>query len=179
MEKEKVTLYEIKKDLTRCIFQEVKGISIEVPLLWFVFAIGIIIINQVIAINRAINQLLFGVMTGIILLIVTVCFVYIFILHTKIKKEEFKIRKDVLTEKRDYKPGGTMWHAYRPYRLTFCHGRFDIPAQLNYKWSSIYSMSEKEIYDASSIGDSFTLIEINRHILVVYNDKHFDVSSES
>lgn len=171
MEKEQVSLYQIKKDLIQYLHQETLGIIIGFPFLWLIMAIGNIAIKNLFSIG---NQL-FQVLTMILILCVIISITYICVLYIKIKKTKFTLKNDTLIEKREFKRGGTKWHSYRPFRLYFTCNHFDIPAQLHYKFSNIHSMNEEELYNTSSIGDNFTLVELNKKVIAVYNHKLFTI----
>lgn len=171
MEKEVLTINNIKKDLIQYLHQETLGIIIGFPSLWLIVAISNIAIKNLFSIGNK----LFEALTLILIFSAIVSITYVSIMYVKIKNTEFTLKNDTLIEKREFKRGGTKWHSYRPYRLSFTCNHFDIPAQLSYKWSNNFSMNEKEIYNTSSIGDNFTLVEFNKKVIAVYNHKFFTI----
>lgn len=65
---------------------------------------------------------------------------------------------------------------FKPYIFHFSsYGKYRIPEFLHYKWSEIYRMGYKNVYNRANIGDEFYLININKEIIIVYNSKHFDL----
>jgi hypothetical protein len=172
MEKEILTINKIKKDLIQYLHQETLGVIIGFPSLWLIIAMSNIAIKNLFSIGNKI----FEAITLILIFSLIISITYIGIMYVKINKREFTLKNDTLIEKRNFKQGGTKWHSYRPYRLSFTCNHFDIPAQLSYKWSNIYSMNEKEVYNTSSIGDNFTLVEFNKKVIAVYNHKFFTIS---
>lgn len=173
IKKEQVTIHEIKKDLVQCINHDLIGVLVGCPLLWFVLKISNIVITNLFSVGA----LFFDVLSSLLIVCTILSLVCILVMHTEIKKEKFLLRNDTLLGKQECESGVTKWHAYKPYRLTFSCGHFDIPAQTHYKWSTSYSMDEKGIYITASIGDAFTLVEFKRKILVAYNNNFFDVVS--
>ena len=172
MEKEVLTIRHIKKDLMQYLHQETLGIIIGFPCLWLIIALSNIAIKN----RLPIGNTLFEAVTVILIFGAIVSIAYVGIMHLKIKRTAFTLKNDTLIEKSDFKRGGTKWHSYRPYRLCFTCHHFDIPAQLSYKWSSTYSMNEKQVYNTAAIGDNFTLVEFNKKVIAVYNHKFFTIS---
>ncbi len=173
MQKEQVTISQIKKDLIQYLNQEILAIIIGFPLLWLIAAISNIAMKALFSISNR----LFVVLTLILILCEILSIIYTLIMYIKIKKTKFILKNDTLIQKRDFKNGGTKWHSYRPYRLFFSNNHFDIPAQVHYKWSNIYSMNEKEIFNTSNIGDDFTLVEFNKKIMAIYNHNFFTIKN--
>lgn len=171
MKKEQVTTYQIHKDLMQCIYDETLGVIIGLPLLWILFALCIAIIT----LNISIDIPLLPIVTLIVVLCEILCFIYIFVMYIKIKNLKYSVKIDTLNKKQDFRPMLGKWISAKPYRLSFSNGDFDIPHQMNYKWSTMNSMDDKEIYDTASIGDTFTLVVLNRHIAVIYNNNIFEV----
>ncbi len=64
----------------------------------------------------------------------------------------------------------------KPYKLHFAtYGVYYIPENENYKWSKMYNMDDKGVFDSSSAGDEFYLFIINKDIFIAYNKKMFDL----
>lgn len=166
MQKEILTKENIKKDLKSYAFREIIGILLGGSILWILFAL----INF--SLGNSIT--IFNILTAIFLLSIIFCLSYVLIIYIPMNKNKFSIRCDTLVEKRYRRTGYTTWRTYLPYRLTFNNGYFDIPAQSIYKWSSIHSMNEKQIYETSAIGDTFIVVEFNKKIIVAYNANFFE-----
>ena len=64
----------------------------------------------------------------------------------------------------------------KPYTLVFAHGgKYGIPYGKNYRWSNLYSSTDKIIYESTSLNDEFYLISIKKQKnIMAYNKKHFD-----
>ena len=119
----------------------------------------------------------------VIITVVIIGFVLLFLgeltaallIADKIRKGTYyTVRTDVLVGTRDC-VRGTKRRTYRQHRLFFGRGYFDIPTQTHYKWSCFHAMDEKTIFDTAFIDDTFTLIETKKKVVMVYNNKFFDV----
>ena len=169
LEKEQLTIYQIKKDLMQYLYKNTFAVIFGFPIFWLVLAIGNIMLKHIFSVKI----LSLGSLTLIMLFCEITVLFYNCFLYIRVKKLKFKIRTDKVIEKRAFRQGLAEWSSYRPYRLYFTLGHFDIYPKSYYKWSSMYSMSEKEIYDSTCIGDTFTIVEINKTVLVAYNNKFF------
>lgn len=164
MQKEKVTTYEIKKELIYCKYQSIIVDTIAILGLVFIYA----------AIIEAFFDAILPSELSLIFLLYLV-----YRIPATCKKynkmiASFTVRKDTLVSRREAKTGGK-YTSYQPYRLTFTDGYFDIYKRKYYKWSSLYAMKDVELYDSSYLGDTFTIIEYGIEIQLVYNDNYFDV----
>ena len=164
MQKEKVTAYEIKKELTSCKYRSI--IVDTIAYLSLVFTSALMIDMFFSAFLP--HELSFIWLLQIIYRIPTICKKYNKIISS------FTVRKDTLVSRREEHIGGK-YSRYRPYRLNFTDGYFDIYRKRYYKWSSSHSMKAFELYDSSYLGDTFTIVEYGIDIFLVYNDNFFDV----
>ena len=173
MEKEQVVLNNLEQDLVQYIVRVRIAAILEIIHLWIILAI----VSVVLEILFSFNYMLIKISTPIFIICIILSLVNEFVLRNKIKKKEYIIRNDHLLQKKDCRQGSTVHFSYRPHRLYFAKGYFDLPVCISYKWSSIYSMNEREIYDSSSVGDTFILVELKGKILSVYNEKFFKLST--
>ena len=173
MEKEQVMLKNLEQDLVQYIARERTATILETVHLWIIIAI----VSLVLEFLFSLNYILIKISIPVFIICVILSLINEFVLRNKIKKKEYIIRIDHLHQKKDCRQGSTVHFSYRPYRLYFAKGYFDLPVCISYKWSSIYSMNEREIYDSSSVGDTFILVELKGKILSVYNEKFFKLST--
>ena len=88
----------------------------------------------------------------------------------------FTVRTDVLVRSVD----GVFQARWRDsnrcqYRLYFNRGHYDIPRGPHYRWTDISEMNAETIYDTAFSGDTFTLVEDGKQVLMVFNHRFFDV----
>lgn len=164
MQKEKVTRYEIQKELTYC-----KYISITLDTI----ALLDLVLLYTLMIDEFFDAVLPRELPSLLLLSL------IYRIPTACKKynkmmTSFTVRKDTLVSRRE-PYGSRKFFNYHPYRLNFTDGYFDIYKRKHYKWSSLHAMKDVELYDSSYLGDTFTIIEYGIEIILVYNDNFFDV----
>lgn len=109
-----------------------------------------------------------------------------------ISNDSFMIKKDVLVSCGEQHQD-TMYTAARPigaaltnlfsndskYHLNFkCYKTYFIPKGINYKYSKMFSMWEKGVYNYSVINDEFYIVLTPKEkILAVYNEKLFEIES--
>jgi len=168
MEREIVTPGDIKRDLLTL---EIRGVLISailVALMCLLLAGYNLIFHTVI---------ITAVIVGLVALFLFDLTVVLLVVNKIRKGTYYTVRTDVLVGSRECVPG-TKWRSYRPYRLYFGRGHFDIPPRKNYKWSYSHAMDEKTIFDTAFIDDTFTLIETKKKVVMVYNNKFFDVQTE-
>ena len=169
-----VTFKEIKKDIMQYVYYEVLGVLVGIPILWGGLVLIVLLINVLIKNSIPLIELItVPLFLWWVFNIVKICIVFV-----KIQKRKFKVRTDVLIEKTDCeyrRIHGTTKREYIPHRLSFCRGRYDVYVRRYYKWSTINTMNEKDVYSTSCIRDTFTLVELDDKILVVYNHRFFDV----
>lgn len=167
-EKELVTLNHIKADILKIVSHDVVATAIMVAMLTVILLL----------LNAAFHTIIIPIIIGVLILAFLVETAYVIMCAVKIRKGTyFTIRTDALVKKRDCLPG-TKWSSYKPYRLYFHYGYFDIPPRINYSWSYQYAMDEKAIYDTSFVEDTFVLIEHKEKVLMAYNNRFFDVQDK-
>ncbi len=122
------------------------------------------------------------------MVIIIPTFIQIFILTYKTCKFKFVINRDFLVDKQEGGPrvgilragtpilGGLATVSHEPYKLQFGrYGTFTILGKRHYKWSSLYTMNDEELFHSSQLKDDFLLISLNgKHIDMAYNLRLFD-----
>jgi len=88
----------------------------------------------------------------------------------------FTVRTDVLVRSEDllYAPKQA---SAQSYRLHFKRGYYDIARRPYYSWSGTCEMNAETLYNTAFIGDTFTLVENGKTVLMVYNHRFFDVQT--
>lgn len=175
MQKERLTIENIKQDLSVEIKKTYRGLA----------AIIILLIFIVLLIGCAFKIGPYAFSFNFILVCCSVPFLLFSIikeirkstmLHTNLKNTNC-IVKDKLV-------GRVEKEHYRRYRMNTthhlyfsCYGDYKIPDK-NYKWSSAFSMNHDGVYNYAKCGDEFYLVlsESNTgKILYAYNTKMFDM----
>ncbi len=181
MKKEILTKEKMKSDILPLLLGDIAG---SVVAYIFLLLIGTFVILFLRSINVTVK---IGFILLILLIVLTtaflLCLTYLLILIYKVHKLGFIIKTDTLVGKKEGggHPGTTGWTGYRPYALNFavCH-KFNIPAKMNYKWSLLYSMDEKGIFNSSNLNDQFILVSLNgKKIIMAYNLKMFDFQKQN
>lgn len=178
--KETLTKEDIKKDILPLLLREIAGIVIAYILL---LIIGLLTdwLFVTLHIPFRITFILFVILTVITIPIL----LYIFIQIYKTCKFKFVIDQDFLVDKKDrveidimdiLEIIGILGEYRRPYMLQFARcGKFAIWLRWNYKWSSLYTMNDEELFHSSQLKDDFLLISLNgKHIDMAYNLRLFD-----
>ena len=93
-----------------------------------------------------------------------------------IKKKDFHISTDIVVNKLP-KTTGSKFRSARPYTLEFKQSKpYQILDEVNYKWSLLFSSTDKDIYESASLNDEFYLINLGKRKSVIgYNKKHFEL----
>ena len=92
----------------------------------------------------------------------------------------FTVRTDVLVSKRDdvYE----FWHGHNIRRLYFQKGYHSIYSYSSISagsiWSSIHDTDMQTIYDTAFIGDAFTLICVGKKVILVFNNKFYEIEND-
>ena len=122
---------------------------------------------------------------SIIIVFLTLCCLYKpFKLLFDLNKKGFQIATDKLSHSAEMTLSDILifsnwWLIYslsKPYRLNFnSYGKYLVPKGKNYKWSNLYCMDDKGVYNYSVVGDEFYLAVIDNKITLAYNKKHFEL----
>ena len=93
------------------------------------------------------------------------------------KIKNFTISSDFVINKitkREVRPGALYFP--RPYTLVFAvSGKYRISPQKNYKWSNVFAMWDKKVFDHTDLNDDFYVINVGRFKnIVAYNKKMFE-----
>ena len=164
--KEQVSLSRIKKDLMRYLYGIIIDDIVTISSVWLLLLLFNIIIVYI-------ESLTLTVIFLSLYLLAVIDFLYHYI---KIKKAKFTIRSDILRKKRDKRLAGMhSARISRPHRLYFHRGYFDLCQPYYYAWSSSLHTTRESLYNFSSIDDIFTVVQMNKTIWIVYNQKFFDV----
>lgn len=171
MIKEQVNLKNILMDLRRIL----KGGYICSVLFAFFFLLFLVVFLSDVSIPLF-YKFLCILFIGLLLLCFVLTIVDIIKLHILIRNKKCIVKDRLIrTEEHTTYVGKRM---VIEYRLIFsCYGEYTIPDD-NYKWSRLYSMSNRGIYDCSDSGDEFYLVLSKPHtgnILLAYNTKQFDM----
>lgn len=177
MQKELLTKENIKSDILSILLGDIAVIAIAYIIL---LALSILLALFLSGINVTIKIgfVLFILLTIVLLL----SMIYTFILIYKTHKYQFTLKTDILISKKEGggNPGTTGWSGYKPYILNFNKNtKYHIPAKVNYKWSSLYSMDEKGVFNYSNPDDKFLLVILTgKKIIMAYNLNLFDYKKE-
>lgn len=88
----------------------------------------------------------------------------------------FKITTDILVDKREH----IMSHAWPVgiivNRLFFKYNKtYDISPRFGCNWIDIYNCEWQAVFDTAFVNDTFTLVETKKEVVLVFNNKLFDV----
>ena len=172
MQKEILTRENIIKDLKCRLFKEMIELVIAIPLIPLTGYFVVNVISPIMDVNQNFKHIIFLICC---LLLYTMFIYYVantFISWIFINK--FKVVNDFVIKKLS-KRGG-LYAFNRPYTLCFASNKkYEIHSGKHYKWSNLFKMSDKEVYDSSNIDDDFYLINIGRQKnIVAYNKKMFE-----
>ena len=180
MQKEKLTRSIIEKDL----IQVMKGPIKTYPVAWTFFLI--IYIPLILAVTDSPNESLLpfivNICMGGLTAYIVGCMIYSQVQIKKVKCGKYFVKTDELIRTEEGHSGASMSRLsfYKPHALFFkTSGKYELICQKNYSWSSLYTMTDKGILNTSIIGDSFILTGLrNQRILMVYNEKFFELQQE-
>ncbi len=167
--KEVVTLSAIKEYLMKLNFSSMIFIIISTACVCLLFS----------AANLLFKMLILKIITVVALLIGLVFIADDIISMVKIRKNTyFQIRTDTLIDKKDHIWSGLRYnHAVN--RLFFKYNTYDISPAYKHQWCDLYNMDKNAVFQTSSIGDSFTLVEHKKEIILLFNNKLFDIKIDS
>jgi len=166
MRKEKLTIQDIKTDLQRLMKDRyMELIEITLVLLLFVavsFWVPVVFL-----------KLGFACFAAIMLCLVVFQILDVIKLHKAFRNTDY-IVKDKMASKEIRRYNRVRNRGY--YRLYFLnYGAYMVPDE-NYRWSELFSMLPKGVYDSSDYGDEFYLVLSKRdkgEIIFAYNTKMF------
>lgn len=125
------------------------------------------------------------VLLGICSVVLAFVFINILINRHRVKQGKFHIVQDTLVNK--MANARTSWISYRATSLRdllvfSVHGECFLLYNLYYKWSKLYSMRPRDVFDDSSVGDTFYLViydgDRKKKPVMVYNTKLFRLDGE-
>ncbi len=183
--KELLTIETIKKDITRNCLNRHK--TMIIILLSFTIPI-LVMVNFFLCEFGEISDVIWPL---IIILSLDVFLIFKLLIELKtINNESFVIKKDILISCGEQyqdtvytvtRPMGTildkLFSNNSKYHLNFkCYKTYFIPKGINYKYTKMFSMWEKGVYNYSTINDEFYIVMTsNEKILGVYNTKLFEI----
>lgn len=176
MKKEILTLNAIKKDMKN----EIKNSYVRLTVFSLVFLAFFGLYSSVRGVGSLfiIYEVAFGLSAILMLILVILQVKDIVKLHIAMKDKSCIVKDKLIgMEIKDHQHGLRLYHSYH---LNFSsYGEYLIQSD-NYKWSSMYNLSDKGLYNYSKCGDEFYLILSKRHtgkILMVYNTKLFELEN--
>lgn len=89
----------------------------------------------------------------------------------------FRITTDVLVNKIEHMRNGD-WISFNVNRLFFKCNKYDFFPREGCVWVDVYNMDYQAVFDTAFIGDTFTLVETKKKVILVFNNKLFDVKSD-
>ena len=179
MQRETLTPERIKKDIVRrMIYDEV--LPTLLSMLVCSGTIAVIVLACKLMLNKELNlpSIVIALIALLNLFFLTKMFVNIAQVIKGIKNSSICISSAKLTDRVEggYHRRGLPNAPYVCYELCFYpYNNYSIPARKHYKWSKEHSMSEKDLFKTSEIGDEFVLVtQSKKDILLVYNTKFFE-----
>ena len=171
MEKEVLTKGRIKADLQQVAFRNTLSC-----LLLFLFIGVLCLFTKNFLEKNYVFLSCISIFFGVALSIVLILNVVIIISILKVSaNNNFILKSDFVIEKL-YKKFGHKYATNRPYTLIFANfGRYGIQDGTYYKWSKLYSMKEREVYDSTAIKDDFYIIAIKKEVVLAYNKRYFEL----
>ncbi|MBR3968570.1 MAG: hypothetical protein IKJ93_03165 [Clostridia bacterium] len=184
--KEKLTKERIKTDIKNKCIDDIKAVLRTSLILLLFLVLPPIILYKVFTpfnIPTAISTMI--TIYSIVIVFLTVCCLYKpFKLLFGLYKKGFQIATDKLSHSTEMTLSDILifsnwWLIYslsKPYRLSFnSYNKYLIPKGKNYRWSDMYCMDDKGVYNYSTIGDEFYLAVIDNKIAFAYNKKLFEL----
>lgn len=177
MTKETLTLINIKKDLKRHYQLKLRDLLIVspfIPLTYFlIFKVFLLFCNP----NYNFKIIYSIIFYGIFFLAILYELVTIIIGFSSIKKEKIEISSDWIVDKK-HRVYGSRVSDPKPYRFVFAKsGIYNIPYGENYRWSPTFTISDKNLYEHTTINDEFYLISIGRQKnIIAYSKKYFEIT---
>ncbi len=187
LKKELLTIETIKKDIKRNCLNNYKLVTMILS----IFTITILLTT-----NFFLSE--FGDASGVIWPLIFILGLDVFLIIKisteliTIRNNSFVIRKDILISCGEQHQD-TVYTVTRPmgaaltnlfsnnskYHLNFkCYKTYFIPKGINYKYSKMFSMWEKGVYNYSVVNDEFYIVLTPKEkILAVYNEKLFEIES--
>lgn len=85
----------------------------------------------------------------------------------------FKITTDVLVDKKEHISSGLWPSGLIVNRLFFKYNKYDLLKKSGYY--DIYDMDDRAVFDTAFVGDTFTLVETKKEVVLAFNNKLFNV----
>ena len=157
-------------DLKKFLYKEIVGVLISPFLILLILMLLYVLLKAVSLSTTVLYYLLV-----LSLLIVFGYLVYILALLIQVKQHKFKVTTAQVINTQEGCKGYGKWGTYKPYTIYFSgQTKFDIPEGNNYKWSKLYCMTAKSVYNSTNIGDNFCVAILNKRIFAAYNMKLFE-----
>lgn len=176
MEKETLTIENIKKDLKKAVL--IQSIGKAWSLLWYPFiylplrALIIIKFDPSSSFKTIFTVVFFAIFGGLLLYDVITAVICLI----QIKKESFTITLDHVIEKKD-KRIGTRYTVAKPYRFVFAKsGTYSLPYGRLYSWSNCFSTTAITLFEYTEINEEFYVIRTSvQKNIIAYRTKHFEL----
>ena len=174
MTKEILSYENIKQDLKKHFSIKLRDLLIVILIIPLA---NIIILNLVLPFYHPENsfKIVFSIIfNSFCFLLISYDLIIIIIDLISIKNKKIEISSDWVVDKKE-KIYGSRVSSPKPYRLIFANsGTYNIPYGENYRWSSLFSTSDKVLSEHTDINDEFYVISIGKqkHIISC-NNKHF------
>lgn len=165
MQKEIVTLENIKQDLIRQIRADLLARLATVLLVWFILVcLGFVFLV-------AGRKFPFITITAIALMTFAIILFRGMLQVNNAKRDKFMVKRDIVAYK--YGHASEIPSDRGIPQLFFLKGDSSpITYTPYYKWTG-HPRSGKTIFDLTDIGDSFILVKLNKRVWVVYNERFF------
>ena len=183
MDKKKEILSQanIKNDLKEHFLREIPGIILSPFLIVFGFYLFKFIFCTLLKFNEK-SLIIFSTIYFLFCSIIFFYNIYTVISSLfLISKNKYEITVDWTTDKLPYRHSiyiGSIDSGYlfRPYTLVFAKsGKYRISPNENYKWSDLFAMRDKNVYESTSLGDEFYVVSVGeRKNIIGYNKKDYD-----
>lgn len=172
MQKEVLTKENITSDLKLILNKEIIKLIALLPLLIFVYLLFLFAPH-----SPAKGFMLIFCITFCVFFTLIYIYALVRTVVPLCKIKNFTISSDFVTNKlnkRRHKPRTLI--IPRPYTLVFSReSKYRIPDINNYKWSTMFEMSDKNVFHCTDLNDDFYLINVSkRKNIVAYNKKMFE-----
>lgn len=171
--KEKVTYDSIHKDINPKYYRTIP--------VWIIIA-AVLLIGFKLA-EIVLHNSMYTQMIVVLVLLIAVISVNIIIPLAIINQNKFTVVTDQLVETTEGRLSaiglmqGYLW--WKPHTLRFAaHGEYYIGRGKQYKWSKLYDLSARDVFNSSHPGDTFILIMRGKKILMAYNTRLFEVAED-
>ena len=155
-------------DIKTYLLKEERKTAIHLPL-----AIILLCLMWIVP-NLLFKVFILDILAAVTFLLGLICVMCSIINIQKIKNNTyFRITTDVLVNKMEHVSCGIWPNNHIVNRLFFKCNKYDFFPKDGCVWVDIYDMDYQAVFDTAFIGDTFTLVETKKSVVLAFNNKLF------